>query len=152
MKLPAGPPSDQARQAIGWLAVPFLGYNFVVALGLTHIYTTVPAWALLAGLLVLGFATVGGGATSHVAILARSLDIPAVAGIEPRSIEVDFAGTDMNMGYNRPQLQRGNNGQFTGQATLPVCITGRMAWQAVVVVTNSKAKVAAPFRFITTRE
>jgi hypothetical protein len=33
-----------------WLAVPFLGYNFVVALGLTHIYTTVPAWALLAGL------------------------------------------------------------------------------------------------------
>jgi hypothetical protein len=33
-----------------WLAVPFLGYNFVVALGLTHIYTIVPAWSLLAGL------------------------------------------------------------------------------------------------------
>jgi hypothetical protein len=33
-----------------WLAVPFLGYNFVVALSLTHIYTTVPAWSLLAGL------------------------------------------------------------------------------------------------------
>jgi hypothetical protein len=32
-----------------WLAVPFLGYNFVVALGLTHIYTIAPAWALLAG-------------------------------------------------------------------------------------------------------
>lgn len=31
-----------------WLAVPFLGYNFVVALGLTHIYTVVPAWSLLA--------------------------------------------------------------------------------------------------------
>jgi hypothetical protein len=31
-----------------WLAVPFLGYNFVVALGLTHIYTIVPAWSLLA--------------------------------------------------------------------------------------------------------
>jgi hypothetical protein len=30
--------------------VPFLGYNFVVALGLTHIYTIVPAWSLLAGL------------------------------------------------------------------------------------------------------
>jgi phosphocarrier protein FPr len=35
---------------------------------------------------VLGFATVGGGATSHVAILARSLDIPAVAGIDPRAL------------------------------------------------------------------
>ncbi|MCB9075954.1 MAG: glycosyltransferase family 39 protein, partial [Anaerolineaceae bacterium] len=31
-----------------WLAIPFLGYNFVVALGLTHIYTIVPAWSLLA--------------------------------------------------------------------------------------------------------
>lgn len=37
---------------------------------------------------VFGFATVGGGATSHVAILARSLDIPAIAGIEPRALEL----------------------------------------------------------------
>ncbi|HEU4714924.1 MAG TPA: phosphoenolpyruvate--protein phosphotransferase [Pyrinomonadaceae bacterium] len=32
---------------------------------------------------VRGFCTTLGGATSHVAILARSLDIPAVAGIDP---------------------------------------------------------------------
>ena len=37
---------------------------------------------------VVGFATVGGGATSHVAILARALDLPAVAGIEPRALDV----------------------------------------------------------------
>jgi phosphocarrier protein FPr len=37
---------------------------------------------------VVGFATVRGGATSHVAILARSLEIPAIAGIEPRALEV----------------------------------------------------------------
>ena len=37
---------------------------------------------------VVGFATVRGGATSHVAILARSLGIPAIAGIEPRALEV----------------------------------------------------------------
>ncbi|WP_295399668.1 phosphoenolpyruvate--protein phosphotransferase [uncultured Thiocystis sp.] len=37
---------------------------------------------------VLGFATVSGGATSHVAILARALDIPAVAGIEPRALDL----------------------------------------------------------------
>ncbi len=41
---------------------------------------------------VLGFATVGGGATSHVAILARSLDIPAVAGIEPRALDLADGG------------------------------------------------------------
>jgi phosphoenolpyruvate-protein phosphotransferase len=37
---------------------------------------------------VVGFATVRGGATSHVAILARSLDIPAIAGIEPSALDV----------------------------------------------------------------
>jgi phosphocarrier protein FPr len=37
---------------------------------------------------VAGFCTVGGGATSHVAILARSLDLPAVVGIEARVLEI----------------------------------------------------------------
>jgi 4-amino-4-deoxy-L-arabinose transferase-like glycosyltransferase len=38
------------RTAVAWLAIPFIGYNFAVALPLTHIYTLVPAWTLLAGL------------------------------------------------------------------------------------------------------
>jgi multiphosphoryl transfer protein len=37
---------------------------------------------------VVGFCTLAGGASSHVAILARSLDIPAVAGIEPRALDI----------------------------------------------------------------
>lgn len=37
---------------------------------------------------VLGFCTTLGSATSHVAIIARSLDIPAVAGIEPRALDI----------------------------------------------------------------
>ena len=37
---------------------------------------------------MLGFCTAAGGASSHVAILARALDIPAVAGIEPRALEI----------------------------------------------------------------
>lgn len=37
---------------------------------------------------VAGFCTLAGGASSHVAILARSLDIPAVAGIEPRALDI----------------------------------------------------------------
>ena len=43
---------DGRRTVVLWLAVPFLGYNFGVALPLTHIYTVVPAWTLLAGLVV----------------------------------------------------------------------------------------------------
>lgn len=37
---------------------------------------------------VLGFCTTSGGATSHVAILARSMGIPAIAGIEKRTLEL----------------------------------------------------------------
>jgi len=37
---------------------------------------------------VMGFATTRGGATSHGAILARSLGIPALAGVEPGALEV----------------------------------------------------------------
>ena len=53
---------------------------------------------------VLGFATVGGGATSHVAILARSLDIPAVAGIEPRALELPD-GTPVILDGSRGELR-----------------------------------------------
>ena len=37
---------------------------------------------------VVGFCTTAGGASSHVAILARALDIPAVAGIDPRVLDI----------------------------------------------------------------
>jgi phosphocarrier protein FPr len=37
---------------------------------------------------VVGFCTTRGGATSHVAILARSLGIPALAGVEPGALDV----------------------------------------------------------------
>jgi phosphoenolpyruvate-protein phosphotransferase len=37
---------------------------------------------------VLGLCTTTGGASSHVAILARSLDIPLVAGIDPAALEL----------------------------------------------------------------
>jgi phosphocarrier protein FPr len=37
---------------------------------------------------VMGFCTTRGGATSHVAILARSLGLPALAGLEPAALEI----------------------------------------------------------------
>ena len=41
---------------------------------------------------VLGFCTTSGSATSHAAILARGLGIPAIAGIDPRALDL-AAGT-----------------------------------------------------------
>ncbi|MFZ1218872.1 MAG: phosphoenolpyruvate--protein phosphotransferase [Chthoniobacterales bacterium] len=37
---------------------------------------------------VMGFCTTRGGATSHVAILARSLGVPALAGTDPAALEI----------------------------------------------------------------
>ncbi|MCM8599184.1 MAG: hypothetical protein NFW04_11090 [Candidatus Accumulibacter sp.] len=64
-------------------------------------------------------------------------------------VEVDFTGSDMRMGYNRPQLVRQDDGrQFAGQTSLPVCITGEMAWDATLLVDSGKSLVAVPFRFV----
>lgn len=75
-----------------------------------------------------------------------------VEGIDARQVEIDFTGVDMNMGFNRPQLKKEDETHFSGQTTLPVCITGKMAWQASVIVANNRARFVAPFRFITSRE
>ena len=69
-----------------------------------------------------------------------------VTGLDAQGIEVDFEGTEMKMGYNRPTLTR-MNGQFTGQAMLPVCISGAMNWAATVLVTSGRQKIAVPFHF-----
>ena len=49
---------------------------------------------------VLGFATDVGGPTSHTAILARSLDIPAVVGVQNISEELETGDYALLDGYN----------------------------------------------------
>jgi len=50
--------------------------------------------------LVLGFATDIGGKTSHTAIMARSLGIPAVVGLEQASVELETGDYALLDGYN----------------------------------------------------
>ena len=50
--------------------------------------------------LVLGFATDIGGKTSHTAIMARSLGIPAVVGLEVASLEIETGDYALLDGYN----------------------------------------------------
>lgn len=71
-------------------------------------------------------------------------------GLEAGKVEVDFAGVDMNMGFNRPELTPANGagpGVFRGEAALPVCVTGKMAWAATVVVETGRSRIAATFHF-----
>jgi len=71
----------------------------------------------------------------------------ATRGFTPARVEVDFAGIDMNMGLNRPQLAAGSDGRFVGEVTLPVCITGHMDWQATVLIETGSERIAVPYRF-----
>jgi hypothetical protein len=69
------------------------------------------------------------------------------APAEIDGVSMDFAGATMNMGYNRPQLERVAPGRFEGQATLPVCVTGRMEWRATLLLQVGKTQIGIPFQF-----
>jgi predicted aspartyl protease len=68
-------------------------------------------------------------------------------GVTPKRIEVDFAGIDMNMGLNRPELSARGNGKYAADASLPVCISGHMDWQVTVLVDTGAEQIAIPYRF-----
>jgi hypothetical protein len=99
-------------------------------------------------------AQVPGGGRIELSIAPRPIPMVTplqvevkVSGIEATKVEVDFAGVDMNMGFNRPELAAAGPGRFASEAMLPVCVTGKMAWQATVVVEAGRSRIAAPFRF-----
>ena len=77
----------------------------------------------------------------------QSLDLSVeITALKVDKVEIDFDGTQMRMGYNRPLLA-GSNGRFTGQAILPVCVTGAMEWVATVLITAGDRRIAVPFLF-----
>jgi len=90
----------------------------------------------------------------------------------PRRVEVDFAGFDMDMGYNRVPLSpvgsltdpaadpaadqaksqsARQSGAYIGRGMLPVCLRERMTWEARVLIYLADGILAAPFRFETKR-
>lgn len=71
----------------------------------------------------------------------------SIAGVDPSNVDIDFSGVTMNMGYNRVTLDKAGDGRFLGQATIPVCITGRMAWRATLLVDAPGQRISVPFVF-----
>lgn len=69
-----------------------------------------------------------------------------VTEVRAGHVAIDFDGVDMSMGFNRAELS-GNDGRFSGDAMLPVCVTGSMTWRATVFVTEGERTVAVPFHF-----
>ena len=81
--------------------------------------------------------------------LAKPFDAHvSIEGARAKNVLIDFSGVSMNMGLNRPQLT-GNGADFAASVTLPVCVTGRMEWQATVIAEIAHRRIAVPFRFTT---
>lgn len=97
---------------------------------------------------------------SEVSFAIEPRDIPLiqplqlnveVKGMDVRSAEVDFAGVGMNMGFNRPKLEAADGGQFSGGATLPVCVRNTMQWEARVLLKTNEGLISVPYRFLTAK-
>lgn len=71
----------------------------------------------------------------------------SVTGARADSVEVGFQGVDMNMGSHVLRLAPAGEGRFAGETTLPVCVTGRMLWQATVLLEVGRKDISVPFRF-----
>jgi hypothetical protein len=68
-------------------------------------------------------------------------------GVEAQSVEVDFRGVDVNMGYNRPRLKQESMGQYSGTWVLAACALERMNREATILIRTDEGILAAPFRF-----
>lgn len=103
-------------------------------------------------------AALPGGGNLSFAIAPRPIPVlrplrleATLSGAEAKSVEVDFTGVDMKMGFNRPALQASGAGRFSGEATLPICTASSMIWRATVLANVRGKLYAAPFEFTTTR-
>lgn len=68
-------------------------------------------------------------------------------GLQPGRVDVDFQGVEMNMGLHRLPLADRGGGRYAGETTLPVCVTGKMVWQATVRLEAGRKDISVPFRF-----
>ena len=99
-------------------------------------------------------AVVPGGGRIELSIMPHPIPVVMpllvnvnLSGVEAIKVEIDFAGVTMNMGYNRKTLDTRGDGNFSGDAMLPVCITGSMLWHVTLLVETRHQRIAVPFEF-----
>ncbi len=67
--------------------------------------------------------------------------------IDVNSVKVDFQSSAMNMGFNRPRLEKKSDDLYSGSGMLSLCVLRTMPWEARVLVETDKGTLVAPFRF-----
>ncbi|MGV6827296.1 MAG: hypothetical protein ACWA5Q_09980 [bacterium] len=82
--------------------------------------------------------------------LVTPLDIRVeLQGVDANLVQVDFQGVDMNMGFNRVNLENTAANAFSGKSNLPVCVRDKMTWEAQVMIHTKSGLMIAPFQFET---
>ena len=85
--------------------------------------------------------------------LVLELDSAARASLDgPDALDLDLAGVEMYMGFQRPRLLHAGDGRFEGETTLPICTTEAMTWAATVMPADQPDAARVQFRFVTRRE
>ncbi len=72
-----------------------------------------------------------------------------ITGSDARPLEVDFTGVNTPMAFNRAYPATAGEGISVAHTSLPVCASGRMTWQATVLLQHGKRQLLVPFRFET---
>jgi len=70
-------------------------------------------------------------------------------GLDVNTVEVNFRGLGMNMGFNRPKLKQETENQYSGSGMLSACIVENMTWEAMVLLDTDDGVLGAPFHFET---
>jgi hypothetical protein len=66
------------------------------------------------------------------------------------SVEIDVAGVNMYMGYNRVPLQHQSSGHYAGPLMLAFCTNDEMNWQVTVLITLKEGHpIQVPFQLTT---
>ncbi len=73
-------------------------------------------------------------------------------GSDPEWIELDFAGVEMYMGFQRPRLERVGPGEYAGTTTLPICTTEAMTWAITVLPEGDGDAAQVQYRLVTRRD
>jgi hypothetical protein len=68
-------------------------------------------------------------------------------GINVSTVNIDFRGVGMDMGYNSVTLSKEKKDTFVGKTLLPACIHAEMNWEARVLLSTDQGIMMVPFQF-----
>ncbi len=77
------------------------------------------------------------------------LSVQLSSGQDIQRVDIDFVGTNMDMGFNRSKLSRKSTDFFQGTGVLSICTQRRMEWEAQVFLHTKAGMKLAIFPFYT---